>query len=1026
MKKHILAIAAAGILLAPPSLFAEEADESADDTGRRQFEEIVVTAERRESTVQDTAIAITAFTGEFIEDFGLRNQEDLQNYLPATTIQPYDLSIRGVGRLFRALGGDPGVATYYDGAYSEDFGIASTEGGLFDIERIEFLRGPQGTLYGRNGVGGAVNFHSKKPTDEFEGELRANVGSFNTRELFGVVSGPIIEGVLNARANGVKRTRDGFMDDVQPGNPDINDYGDENYSLALEWLPAENLSVLVRGNERSYRRSMSGAQGAGAIVISEQAGMRDPVTGGERWVSVPVHGWRQIADPTAADAPMCASATDRSVPNCIVPTGLVPYINDANPWYSFNHNGVTRYAQPLVGGVDPAGFAADGTTVSGFARPNYAYQAAFDPALQALADRSIQGDGRRIPELGGDDLRGWTNGLQDEFFDHQAAYMNVTWDVLDNLTVKYIGAYTDYFYHRTTDDDRTGMPIDQQFYAAQENENFQHELQFFLDVGTSVNLTGGYFYYENDIDQQLDFYSPDGWSRYTEPANYGLVGPTAYLAGDPTLVVPAWLLNGGDTSTNHRTAKEQGKAGILPNLAGAVPIPSFSDPSIQEIYFADNPWLGDTVASGGRVDRGPASNGTTFIWDTENRTEAWAVYLQGEWQMNEYFALTLGVRYAEDDKEAEESLFLYNESPSALTTCVNNVGAELAALCGDLDGDGAVTLAEYNTGITGGIDATGNIADFDKVRVRGVPFARSIYRSMINDFDEITWRVNLDFTPNEKDLYYFSVTTGYRAGGFNLGYFSFIPTYEPEDLTAYELGYKGQLFDGTVQLNASAYLYDYDLIHLQFSTFSFTGVSTSVQNAPSAETIGFELEGMWLVSDEITVGVNYSYTDATYTAELFEPFAGTRGVVDNNNALAPSSLYTVAERNLLIDGEPLPRVPKHKYTAWADYVQNLGNRGTVTYLTSVAWTDEFPAAGRPTAASPLSVAPAFLRWDARVSWTSMDQQWTIAGFVNNILDEIGVRNQFTYAESQGHRRVIEPTNPRWWGLEVHYKFGAYR
>ena len=177
--------------------------------------------------------------------------------------------------------------------------------------------------------------------------------------------------------------------------------------------------------------------------------------------------------------------------------------------------------------------------------------------------------------MSGGDLAGWTNGLQDEFFDHQAAYMNVTWDVLDNLTIKYIGAYTDYFYHRTTDDDRTGMPIDQQFYAAQENENFQHELQFFLDVGTSVNLTGGYFYYENDIDQQLDFYSPDGWSRYTEPADYGVLGPTAYLFG--AVIVPAWLIT-GDTSTNHRTAKELGKAGVLPNLAGAVPIPSFSDP----------------------------------------------------------------------------------------------------------------------------------------------------------------------------------------------------------------------------------------------------------------------------------------------------------------------------------------------------------------------------------------------------------------------------------------------------------------
>ena len=76
----------------------------------RQIEEVVVTAERRESTVQDTAISITAFTGEFIEDFGLRNQEDLQNYIPATTIQPYDLSVRGIGRLYRALGGDPSSA----------------------------------------------------------------------------------------------------------------------------------------------------------------------------------------------------------------------------------------------------------------------------------------------------------------------------------------------------------------------------------------------------------------------------------------------------------------------------------------------------------------------------------------------------------------------------------------------------------------------------------------------------------------------------------------------------------------------------------------------------------------------------------------------------------------------------------------------------------------------------------------------------------------------------------------------------
>ena len=89
----------------------------AQDSGRR-IEEVIVTAERQEASIQDTSISITAFTDQFLDDFGIRNQEDLQNFVPATTIQPYDATVRGVGRNFRSLGGDPGVATYMNGVYS--------------------------------------------------------------------------------------------------------------------------------------------------------------------------------------------------------------------------------------------------------------------------------------------------------------------------------------------------------------------------------------------------------------------------------------------------------------------------------------------------------------------------------------------------------------------------------------------------------------------------------------------------------------------------------------------------------------------------------------------------------------------------------------------------------------------------------------------------------------------------------------------------------------------------------------------
>lgn len=983
----------------------------------RQIEEVVVTAERRESSVQDTAISITAFTGEFIEDFGLRNQEDLQNYIPATTIQPYDLSVRGIGRLYRALGGDPGVATYFDGAYSEDFGIASTEGGLFDLERIEVLRGPQGTLYGRNGIGGAVNFISKRPTDEFEGEVKTIVGSYNTKEFFGMLSGPLIDGFLNARAVGVKRTRDGFMEELgdgtdRAGNPvstghgrDLNNYGDENYSLTLEFTPSDTLNILIRGNERSYRRSMSGAQGAGSLVVSEAGGLRDPVTGGERWTSVPQYGWRRVQDPTQPGAEFCANAIERNATNdCIVPTGIVPYINATAPGsiqgtgvYAFNFNGETRYAQPIVAGVDPSG----GTS----AWQNYAYGA--NAAQIDLLDRSTIGPGDELPELEGDDIVAWTNGFNDEFFDQQAAYASVTWDVQDNLTLKYIGGYTDYWYDRTTEDDRTGMPHDLQFYAAQENENFQHELQMFWDINEDITLTAGLFMYENDIDQQLDFYHTDSWSKYTDNQTEIYGG----LAGFWGAVFPGG--DGAGGMVNERSAQRAVEADRNSFLVTGDA--SFGG-ALKVANTVLSPWSGDTLENG-RVDHGPVSDGTTFIWDTENRTSARAVYFQGEWQINDTWALTLGGRWAEDEKEAVERLFGYTEI-NLLGLCDSLVGA---AACGDgPDADDSTSLAEYNQNITGAIDADGNIVNFDTLRTVGLPFAFSIYRELEETFDDVTWRINLDYEPTDDDLIYFSITTGYRAGGFNLGFNSPTPVYDKETITAYELGYKGQMFDGTMQINASAYLYEYDGIALQFrEEGGVAGPGTSVTNGPEVQTIGFEGDLLWLATDNLTIGGTYSYTDTTYQAN------SDTLIIDNSNPFAPVGVFSEAELQVDIDGEPVPRIPKHKATLWAEYTLNLGDNGKVVFLSSINWTDEFAARGSPRPETPLTVAPAYSRWDARISWNSADEQWGVSGFVNNILDDVGVRNMNVEDQNQNFRYTVEPTNPRMAGLEIQYKFGAF-
>jgi hypothetical protein len=96
---------------------------SEEERERGGIEEITVTAEKRTSTVSDTSMSISAFDSSLIEDLGLQGANDLMDQLPATTRDQYDVRIRGVGRNFRALGGDPGVATYYNGIFSPDFGI---------------------------------------------------------------------------------------------------------------------------------------------------------------------------------------------------------------------------------------------------------------------------------------------------------------------------------------------------------------------------------------------------------------------------------------------------------------------------------------------------------------------------------------------------------------------------------------------------------------------------------------------------------------------------------------------------------------------------------------------------------------------------------------------------------------------------------------------------------------------------------------------------------------------------------------
>lgn len=214
------------------------------------LEEIIVTANMRESVLMQTPAAVTAFDADTRARLGIDGSLDLVARSPSLSITNYRVSIRGVGRPNLALGSDPGVGIYWDGVYNTENGVFNYSNYL-DIERIEVLRGPQGTLYGRNSVGGAINFISKQPTDVWTGKVVAEVGNYDATTLQGLASGPISDKVsILAALSHIKR--DGFQKNIHNGNR-IQEKDMKYGTFGIRYTPTErwtnSLKVLAADSD---------------------------------------------------------------------------------------------------------------------------------------------------------------------------------------------------------------------------------------------------------------------------------------------------------------------------------------------------------------------------------------------------------------------------------------------------------------------------------------------------------------------------------------------------------------------------------------------------------------------------------------------------------------------------------------------------------------------------------------------------------------------------------------------------------
>lgn len=276
-----------GIVFAVGSVHAQEAA-VAEEESDRLLEEVIVTAEFRETSLQETPIAITAITGDMLEARGQTNLFEVAAQAPNVSLKPGGQArsgmmayIRGVGQSDFIAALEPGVGIYVDDVYYAQLTGSLLE--LIDVDRIEVLRGPQGTLSGRNSIGGAIKLYSKRPGDGGE-SFRMGVGSFSEVNVRGTGDFTLVEDSLWLRFSGAAKNRDGYVDVLDygcshPGSGfptslagngcKIGEQGDKQYTTgraALRWAASDDVEVNVIADVLNDRSGMA----AGTVTYANR------------------------------------------------------------------------------------------------------------------------------------------------------------------------------------------------------------------------------------------------------------------------------------------------------------------------------------------------------------------------------------------------------------------------------------------------------------------------------------------------------------------------------------------------------------------------------------------------------------------------------------------------------------------------------------------------------------------------------------------------------------------------------------
>lgn len=757
-------------LIAAPAHAQDAADNAPTPSADTAYStDIIVTAQKREERQIDVPIAISAFSAEALDTYKIEGGSELLRAVPNVSFSKsnfsmYNFSIRGIGTKAISASSDPAVAVSFNNTPLIRNRLFESE--FFDMQRVEVLRGPQGTLYGRNATAGVVNLIPALPDNDFGLDTKVEVGNYKTMRASGMINVPITD-TLAIRAAGALTSRDGF---------DYNTFterrvnGRELWSsrLSVQWEPSDRLKInaIWQHFHEDDDRSRTG----------KQLCTRDPGP-------TEINGIR--------------------IPDGTQPGLFTPFEENLQGRFSQGCQSASLYDDAAYGTPNGSGlaFVVAGQVVVGMGRPpGTSGQQVFaflptDPFLDATQSRN---------------LREVATGYDPVFRAKNDVFQgNLEFGITDALTFVSQTAYARDRYYSSQDynrfvsgplfsdttgllDPQTGVPISQDFAAPggvfcdpqlgcsnrllsadlsrSRNRQWTQEfrLQSAFDGPFNFNLGVNY----------LDFKTQDDYFVFSNAFTY--LAYNLYNRSPPF----------GTTNYDPCPIGTTGR---------------------DCVYVDPNP-----------IDSLDEQGHNYFLSRNLVRTKSWAIFGEAYWNVTDNVKITAGLRWTRDKK---------------VTTPVQS---QLL-----LGGGGDI-------GTSGGNVSFGYPTDPDVVQKWSEPTGRIV----------IDWKPDLGFT--DQTLIYASASRGYKGGGTNpprpnlnprIVQFQPLPaTFEPEYVSAFEIGTKNSFDGGRFTLNATAFYYDYEGYQI-----SQIVDRISLNENFDATSWGLELETAWRPSRAFRVDANLGY-----------------------------------------------------------------------------------------------------------------------------------------------------------------------